>query len=293
MWIIDRAPIAPSLMSQGIPVAPTVTPDGMRFGDWLFSFKEVQDAAIGARNHLNPSSGVISVLFPKADFDVGMGVRYEGLNPDNPVGYVGTFDVDRVEDVDGVWAVALKGGTSLAFTGMDAAEVPEADALAAVERVTDGLPTFDRLDVAIGSLPFDKLTDPDPDPDTVAWMRGALVSASTATLGTPPMAYDAGDGQVLSLGGKPWGGTTLWRDKATGDVFYRYAKHPDGTPGPVNGTVLATGTTEEQARSILYGWSNGLDPSIGAAIVEQGGSISLFTFPTPRDGILYPMPFSC
>lgn len=268
------APIAPSLMSQGIPVAPTVTPDGMRFGDWLFSFKEVQDAAIGARNHLNPSSGVISVLFPKADFDVGMGVRYEGLNPDNPVGYVGTFDVDRVEDVDGVWAVALKGGTSLAFTGMDAAEVPEADALAAVERVTDGLPTFDRLDVAIGSLPFDKLTDPDPDPDTVAWMRGALVSASTATLGTPPMAYDAGDGQVLSLGGKPWGGTTLWRDKATGDVFYRYAKHPDGTPGPVNGTVLATGTTEEQARSILYGWSNGLDPSIGAAIVEQGGSIS-------------------
>ena len=88
------------------------------------------------------------------------------------------------------------------------------------------------------------------------------------------MAYDAGDGQVLSLGGKPWGGTTLWRDKATGDVFYRYAKHPDGTPGPVNGTVLATGTTEEQARSILYGWSNGLDPSIGAAIVEQGGSIS-------------------
>ena len=60
-------------MSQGIPVAPTVTPDGMRFGDWLFSFKEVQDAAIGARNHPNPSSGIVSLLFPKADFDVGMG----------------------------------------------------------------------------------------------------------------------------------------------------------------------------------------------------------------------------
>ena len=268
------APIAPSLMSQGIPVAPTVTPDGMRFGDWLFSFKEVQDAAIGARNHPNPSSGIVSLLFPKADFDVGMGVRHEGPNPDDPVVHVGTFDVDRVEDVDGVWAVAFKGATGLVYTGMDADEIPEADALAAVKRVTDGLPTYNRLEATISSLPFDKLTDPDPDPDTVAWMRGALVSASTATLGTPPMAYDAGDGQVLSLGGKPWGGTTLWRDKATGDVFYRYAKHPDGTPGPVNGTVLATGTTEEQARSILYGWSNGLDPSIGAAIVEQGGSIS-------------------
>ena len=121
----------------------------------------------------------------------------------------------------------------------------------AVKRVTDGLLTYAN-DQKPPSAPCRSTSSTDPDlTPTQSLGCGALVSAPTATWVPLPMVYDAGDGQTFPLAAVIFRGTTLWCvlrrfHMPTGTPSIRI-----GTPGPVNGTVLATGTTEEQARSIL------------------------------------------